>query len=208
LLSSSGVPAKGVGPVAVLTLVAVVCSLTALQRVGAIPLSSLAASPRELADGRVWLLFSSGAIAADPLLWSLFSFCGLALLALRLCGWPILVLAALVGQTVSTLLGYSILGLARLVDSDAFQRLVSAPDYGVSAVSAAWLGAIAAVGWRARGESGIKAAIVVGSVAAGCLAWFVRGGGLDVLDSEHAFAFAIGVAAVAALPARRSVKDA
>ena len=78
----------------------------------------------------------------------------------------------------------------------------------MSAVSAAWLGAIAAVGWRARNESGIKAAIVVGSVAAGCLAWFVRGGGLDVLDSEHAFAFAIGVAAVAALPARRSVKDA
>jgi hypothetical protein len=34
---------------------------------------------------------------------------------------------------------------------------------------------------------------VLGCVAAASLAWFVRGRGLDVLDSEHVFAFAIGV---------------
>ena len=107
-------------------------------------------------------------------------------------GW-ILWLAAVLGQAFSTLLGYSLIGLARLFDPGAFHQLVSAPDYGVSAISAAWLGAIAAVGWRTRRQSIGRAAIVLGCVAIACLAWFVRGKGLDLLDSEHAFAFAIGV---------------
>jgi hypothetical protein len=179
----------------VLAVVAVVSSLTALQRVGAVSLSSLAASPREVADGRLWLLVSSGAIAADPLLWSLLSFCGLAFLTLALCGSRIFWFAAVTGQTLSTVLAYSIIGVARLGDPGAFERLVTTPDYGVSAISAAWLGAVAATGWRKRGESLLRAAIVLGCVAAASLGWFVRGRGLDALDSEHVFAFAIGVAA-------------
>jgi hypothetical protein len=146
-----------------------------------------------VADGRVWLLVTNGVIAAHPLLWSLLSFCGLAFATLALCGWRVLWVTALLGQTVSTLLGYSIIGAARLADPGAFQRLVSTPDYGVSAISAAWLGAIAAVAWRTRSESLARAAIVIGCVLAGVLAWFVRGRGLDVLDSEHFVAFAIGV---------------
>ena len=151
---------------------------------------------------------SSGAIAADPLVWSLLSFCGLAFLTPAVCGWRIFWFAALAGQTFSTLLGYSVVGMARLVEPDAFQRLVTAPDYGVSAMSAAWLGAVATVGWRRRGESSRRAAILIGCVAAAALAWFVRGRGLDVLDSEHVFAFAIGVGAASGrLPARRGTKS-
>lgn len=201
-MSTGATTGRWRGLASVLALVAVVCSLTALQRVGAVPLASLTASPREVADGRLWLLISSGTIAADPLLWSLLSFCGLAFLTLAFCGWRILWFAAIAGQTFSTVLGYSIICLARFVEPGAFQRLVSAPDYGVSAISAAWLGAIAAVGWRARGESIGRATIVVACVAVACLAWFVRGRGFDVLDSEHVFAFAIGIGAATELPTR------
>jgi len=177
----------------VVGLMAVVSSLTALQRVGAVPLASLSASPREVADGRLWLLVTSGAVAADPLLWSLLSFYALAFLTLALCGQRILWLAAVIGQAFSTLLGYSLIGVARLLDPGAFHELVVAPDYGLSAISAAWLGAIAAIGWRTRRQSIGRAAVVLGCVATACLAWFVRGRGLDLLDSEHVFAFAIGV---------------
>jgi hypothetical protein len=107
----------------VLAVMAFVSSLTALQRVGAMPLASLAASPREVADGRLWLLITSGAVAADPLLWSVLSFYALAFLTLALCGQRILWLAAVVGQAFSTLLGYSLIGLARLFDSGAFHQL-------------------------------------------------------------------------------------
>jgi len=194
------------GLAAVLALVAVVCSLTALQRIGVVPLASLAASPREVADGRVWLLVSNGAIAAAPLVWSLLSFCILAFLALALCGGRILWFAAFAGQAFSTVLGYSVIGLTRFVEPGAFQRLVSAPDYGVSAISAAWLGAIAAIGWRKRGESSGRAAIVLGCVAAACLAWLVRGRGLNVLDTEHVFAFAIGIGAAIEIPRRAGLE--
>ena len=176
-----------------LAVMAVVSALTALQRVGAVPLASLAASPREVADGRLWLLVTSGAVAADPLLWSLLSFYALAFLTLALCGQRILWLAAVIGQAFSTLLGYSLIGVARLLDPGAFHQLVAAPDYGLSAISAAWLGAIAAIGWRTRRQNIGRAAVVLGCVATACLAWFVRGRGLDLLDSEHVFAFAIGV---------------
>jgi hypothetical protein len=201
-MSIGATPRSWQGLAPVLVLVAVVCSLTALQRIGALPLASLAASPREIADGRLWLLVSNGTVAADPLLWSLLSFCILAFLTFALCGGPILWFAAFVGQAFSTVLGYSVIGLARFVEPGAFERLVSAPDYGVSAISAAWLGAIAAIGWRKRGESIGRAAIVLGCVAAACLAWFVRGRGLDVLDSEHVFAFAIGIGVAIEIPTR------
>jgi hypothetical protein len=127
-MSTGATPRSWQGLAPVLALVAVVCSLTALQRIGAVPLASLAASPREVADGRLWPLVSNGTIAADPLLWSLLSFCILAFLTLALCGGRTLWFAALAGQAFSTVLGYSVIGLTRFVEPGAFQRLVSAPD--------------------------------------------------------------------------------
>ena len=207
-MSTGATPRSWQGLAAVLALVAVVGSLTALQRIGVVPLASVAASPREVADGRLWLLVSNGTVAANPLLWSLLSFCILAFLTLALCGGPILWFAAFAGQAFSTVLGYSVIGLARFFEPGAFQRLVSAPDYGVSAISAAWLGAIAAIGWRKRGESSGRAVIVLGCVAAACLAWLVRGRGLDVLDSEHVFAFAIGIGVAIEIPTRGQFRAA
>ena len=198
MISASAAP-RGSDWVAVACLVVLVVSLTALQRAGALSLASLASNPREIADGRVWLLVTSGVIAADPLLWSLLSFVGLAFVTLALCGWRILWLAALAGQTFSTLVGYSLVGAARLLYPGIFQPLLSAPDYGVSAIAASWLGALAALGWQKRRENTRRASIVLGCVAAGVLAWFVRGRSLDVLDSEHLFAFVVGVAVASAL---------
>jgi len=111
IMSTGATPRSWRGLAAVLGLVAVVSSLTALQRIGVVPLASLAASPREVADGRLWLLLSNGAVAADPLLWSLLSFSILAFLTLALCGGRILWFAAFAGQAFSTVLGYSVVGL-------------------------------------------------------------------------------------------------
>jgi hypothetical protein len=186
-------PRRWPNVVGLLALVALVSSLTALERSGALSLANLAASPREVADGRVWLLVSNGLIAANPLFWSLLSFCGLGFVTLAVCGSRIFWVAAVVGQTLSTVLAYALIGVGRLLEPGAFHQLVSASDYGVSAISAAWLGALAAAGWRKRSESTARAVIVLSCVAAASLAWFVRGRGLNALDSEHVFAFIIGV---------------
>ena len=187
------------GLTGVLALLAAVSAMTALQRRGLVPLASLAASPKQVAEGHLWLLLSSGLIMARPLVPSALAFVGLAFATFGLCGSRILWPALAIGHTCSTLLAYSMLGLSRTVEPRAFHGLVSAPDYGVSAICAAWLGAVATHGWRGRGENHSKALIVLGCVAAACLAWLLRGRGLNVLDSEHLFAFAIGIGIARAL---------
>lgn len=102
-----------------------------------------------------------------------------------------LVAAAAVGQVASTLVVYGALGLMRLVDAHVFAPAVDLPDFGVSAMIAAWIGALAAVAW-ARHDHRL--------VVAGCFACLGVGLAfrptLTFLDAEHVVAFAIGVAVV------------
>ena len=92
------------------------------------------------------------------------------------------------------------LGLYRLAEPHAFQGLLSRPDYGVSAISAAWLGAVAAAGWTRRGQTlEGRAAIALACAAIALFAWMLRGA-LTVLDSDHIFAFAVGLALALTLP--------
>ena len=69
---------------------------------------------------------------------------------------------------------------------------VSRPDYGTSAVIAAWIGLIACTLWR-RGHAGAGVVLCVVSALVG---WFFRPD-LDVLDTEHLVALAVGAAIAA-----------
>jgi hypothetical protein len=151
----------------------------------------LAASAREVLRGQVWRLLTSGVMAERPVAASLVSFCLLASLTLVLCGSRILWLSAIAGNVGSALLAYLLIGAVRLADSGALAAEWRARDYGVSAISAAWLGAIAATGWRTGRSSTARAAIILGCVAIGAFGYTVHPG-ITVLASEHVTAFAIG----------------
>jgi hypothetical protein len=151
----------------------------------------LAASAREVLRGQVWRLLTSGLMAERPVAASLVSFCLLATLTLVLCSRRILWLSAIAGNVGSALLAYLLIGAVRLADSGALAAEWRARDYGVSAISAAWLGAIAATGWRAGRSSTARAAIVLGSVAIGAFAYTLHPG-ITLLASEHVTAFAVG----------------
>lgn len=176
------------------SLVLVICALTAAERAGLIPLQVLAASPHALAEARVWSLLTSALLVQSPLFWSLISFALLGALTLEVCGGRVLWIAALAGHVASTLVVYGLLAFARTLDPHAFTALLSAPDYGVSAISAAWLGAIAAVSWRARGTTRRgKIATALAVVATAVFAWMLHTH-VSFLDLEHVVAFVIGVA--------------
>jgi hypothetical protein len=174
--------------------IATVAAVTALSRVGLISIGSLAASPRRIADGQVWLLFSSASVVDRPIVASVVSFGALASVALLVCGSRVLWLSALLGHTVSTIVAYVGLAALRSLDPGSFHAALAAPDYGVSAISAAWLGAIATTAWisRCRAPSQ-KAAVALACAGVALFAWMLRGN-LTVLDSEHVFAFALGAA--------------
>jgi type IV secretory pathway VirB2 component (pilin) len=158
-----------------------------------IELSAVATSPHALAEARLWSLLTSALLVQSPLFWSLVSFALLGLLTLRICGSPTLWIAAVAGHIGSTLAVYALLASARTVDGDLFQVVQRAPDYGVSAVSAAWLGAVACASWRARDRTlRGKLATVVAVVAVALFGWTLRRH-LNILDLEHVIAFGVGV---------------
>jgi hypothetical protein len=171
-----------------------VCGLTAAQRAGAVPLDGVAASPHKIAEGKFWLLLTSGLFADRPTLPSLLALVLFGFAALAVCGSRVLWTSALIGHAGSTLLVYYSIALVRLNHPNAFHQVLGVQDVGLSAICAAWLGGIAAVAWRRAGSSARgRAAIVLAVAVIGLIAWLVRSD-LTVLDADHGFAFFIGVA--------------
>ena len=77
---------------------------------------------------------------------------------------------------------------------DAAGVTTSRPDYGTSAIIAAWIGVIAFFLWRRGSPAAIGLCLVAALVG-----WFFRPH-LDILDTEHAVAFAIGIGVAVWLP--------
>jgi lysyl-tRNA synthetase class 2 len=176
----------------VCTLIALVVAVTAAVRADLVSADALASSPYRLAQGKLWLLLSNGLLVQRPVLLSLVSFALLALFTLFFCGSRVVVAATLAGHVGSTLLAYALVAALYSLDTEAARTLVNLPDYGVSAMQAAWVGAIAATVWRRRGQSGRgRVLVAAGCLAVAAFAWLVRGD-LTLLDVDHLFAFAFG----------------
>jgi hypothetical protein len=184
----------------------IVAGGTALNRVAGLPLASVAASPRAVGEGRLWLLVSSGLLADDPWLASLVGFAISMSVVLTLTSTRVALGAAAAGQVGSTLIVYGVIACARLVDPQAFSALVDFNDYGLSAIIAAWIGVAAAILWRRHPTSGDHAAVI-----AGCLACLAIGlacrPDVTFLDSEHLVAFALGVAVAGPARRRRPIRS-
>lgn len=167
-------------------------------RSGTIPLSQLAASPKAVADGRLWLLLTSGVVADRPWLPSLLGFAIVGFAALSVASGRVVVVAALAGHVVATLLVYGFLGISEAVDGGAFASLVERPDIGLSAIIAAWIGVVSQMYWRRRPSRRAHLVNALGCVACALIGFAFRPD-VTVLDSEHLVAFALGAAVAAAL---------
>jgi len=193
-------------PLGLVGATAVVGAGTAANRLAGLPLSSMAATPRAVGDGKLWLLVTSGLLADTPWLPSLLGFAIVLAVALYVLPVRDVVFAAAAGQIVSALVVYGIIGTARLGEPHAFASVIDLQDFGVSAMIAAWIGAVAAVAWARHNQL---------LVVAGCFACLGVGLAfrptITFLDGEHIVAFAIGTAYVStrfrriAVPIRRAV---
>jgi hypothetical protein len=185
---------------------AVICALTLVagiatvaNRTGWLGLSHLAASPQAVAEGKLWLLLTSGVVADRPWLPSLLGFAIVGFAALSLARARVVVVAALAGHVLATLVVYGFLGAADAVDHGAFANLDSQPDIGLSAIIAAWIGVISCMLWRRYRSRRAHALNVLACVACALIGLAFRPD-LNVLDSEHIVAFAFGVAVAAWWP--------
>jgi hypothetical protein len=156
---------------------------------------TLASSPRSAGEGKLWLLFTSALVADKPTAASLLAFVTFAVAALVVCGPRLMWAVALAGQLGSAAAVYVAIAVTRAIVPTAFERVLSLSDYGTSAMIAAWLGALAATGWRRYPRLAPRLGVIAFSLLSGGVGWLCRPD-LTPLDSEHVIAYAIGVAAV------------
>lgn len=185
------------------TATAVAAGVTCANRLGELSLSSIAASPQAFGEGKVWLIVTSALIADRPAVPSLVGFWIVAVAALLLCSLRVVASAAAFGHVLSALGIYGLVALVRLVDPHAFGSILQLSDYGLSAIIAAWLGAIAHVLWSRHPSRVAHVAVAAGSLGCAGIGIAFRPD-LTFLDSEHLLAFAVGVA-VADVRVRRFV---
>jgi hypothetical protein len=186
------------GSASVVAATGVISAATAASRTGLVSVRALAETPATLADGRIWLLLTSGLLADRPAAASLLGFLLVGLAAVHLCGPRVAWAAAAGGHLLSALTVYLAIALARLLDPGAGAHVLGLPDYGTSAVIAAWIGAIAYRLWIRQ-----RRAEALGLVVAAALAGWYFKGTLTVIDTEHAAALAVGVAAMRYVRPRR-----
>jgi hypothetical protein len=175
--------------------------VTVANRLGDLSVSTLAASPRAIGDGKLWLIASSGLLADRPAVPSLVGFWIVAVAVLVLCSVRVVVGVAIGGHTISALGAYGLIGLARIADPHAFSSVMHVADYGLSAIIAAWIGAIARVLWTRYPTRVGRVLIALGSVACAGIGLAFRPD-VTFLDTEHLIAYAIGF--VLAGPSLRS----
>jgi hypothetical protein len=172
---------------------AVATLVTAANRLGDLSLWTLASSPDSVKDGKVWSLVTSGLLADRPAVPSLVGFWLVAFVVLLVCPVRVVAATALAGHIVSSLGVYAAIGAVGLVDPRAFSSVAQLADYGLSAIIAAWLGAIARVFWVRNPLPVPRAFVVLGSVGCAAVGFALRPD-VTVLDSEHLLAYCIGVA--------------
>ncbi len=192
-----------------LTLAILLLGITALtfaQKAGAFSVNAIATSPEQVGDGDLWLVLSSGLVAQTPIVLSLLSFGVVAILVQALCGPRTLWLSAAIGHSASTVVVYIVIGAVALADRDVVGKLLTAQDYGVSAIFAAWLGVVAARIWLRPGAGWPdKLGAILLCLGIALVAWLVRGEPApSVLDTEHLVAFAIGWCLAAAQTRHRA----
>lgn len=181
---------------------AVTTAVTAANRVGALSVATLAATPREVGEGKVWLVLTSGLLADRPAVPSLVGFWLVGFAVLLVVSARVAAGVALGGHTLSALGVYGVVGLARLLDPHAFASVVGLADYGLSAMIAAWLGAIACVLWRRYPGRGRRVLVALGSVGCAGIGLALRPQ-VTFLDTEHLLAYAIGAALASEAVRRR-----
>jgi hypothetical protein len=143
--------------------------------------ASLQASADLVADGELWRLFTS-ALVVDGVAAPQIAVTALASFAvIRLVGAVVWWAAVLFGHVGSALIAYAIIGIAILLGSDGAEAAANDPDFGISCVLGASLGALFASGWR-----------VVGAVGFVLLLPF----SLDWYGPEHPLSFVLGALVV------------
>jgi hypothetical protein len=193
--SLSAVPARRLGGATVAAYLLTIATFEITRRSYGFPTpAQIGLSPAALAAGKVWLLFTSALIVSGPPLLELagLTIASAVLVARRGAAgfWRV----AIGGHVGATLIAYAGVAVLWLVHRETVEGIVHDPDYGVSAVWLAVLGAILATVWSDARRDGWTAG--ERAVAGVCVGAALIGAAFfpPLSAAEHGLAFLIGLA--------------
>ena len=138
----------GIGEVILLAYLLVVIGVSIVQAVAGWPIvSALASSPLLLWQGQWWRLMTSGLVVNGPPVPQLAAIGALGTLVIYFGGSWLFWRVAVAGHLVGTLVAYAWFGMFWLAGRAEDMKFLTDPDYGVSLVWCAGLGAFAAWAW-------------------------------------------------------------
>ncbi|MEA2303425.1 MAG: hypothetical protein QOH43_705 [Solirubrobacteraceae bacterium] len=150
----------------------------------------LACSPARLASGDAWTLLTSAMIIDGPPVPQILGAALVIALVVQDYGARVLWGTMILGHVGATLVAYAGIGLLWLVDRDDVRSVVHAPDYGISAIWAAALGAVAIAGARPP-SSHPRFGLAVAILCVLVLVVLIPAHG-ELADVEHLLAFILG----------------
>jgi len=179
-----------------------------LRHAEVVTATDVAATPDAIVDLKVWRLVTSAFMVSGPPVLELLGLTAATVLFLRRYSAGTFWAAAFAGHVGGTLLAYAGVAVLWLISRETVQGVVDQPDYGVSAVWLALLGALLADSLgsvRAGAADPMDRVLTVACVLAGVIGFvfFSLLGG-----TEHLLAFAAGyLVATRMRPGRRSAPD-
>lgn len=196
----------GVGEMLLLAYLIVVMAVEVLRLTTGWPtVNDLASSPALLAQGQWWRLITSALVVNGPVIPQLVAIGALGTLAIYFGGSGTFWVSALSGHFFGTLAAY--LGVAALwvADRAAAARYATDPDYGVSLIWCAALGAFAAWSWMGTRAKVRRPVHPWWAVAATLLMFVVTEYSDNLAAVEHVIAFGVGALVIATAGRSREV---
>lgn len=139
---------KGAGEIVLFAYLLCVVAIALLQRIAGWPtVSQLASSPALLVQGQWWRIITSGFVIQGPPAPQLAAIAVLGTLSIYIGGSWLFWRTAIAGHIVGTLVAYAGFSAIWLLDHTVSTRFITDPDYGVSLIWCAALGAFVALAW-------------------------------------------------------------
>jgi hypothetical protein len=189
---------RGVGELVLLSYLACVIGIAIMQRVTGWPtVADLASSPALIIDGQWWRIITSGLVIQGPAVPQIIAIAVLGSLGIYIGGSWVFWRSAVAGHVVATLVAYAGFSAVWLLDRTLSTRFLTDPDYGVSLIWCAALGAFAALSWLGPRANWRRPHQPIPALLAVIVIVVVAAYSDPMAGVQHAIAFIVGLCIIA-----------
>jgi membrane associated rhomboid family serine protease len=197
---------RGAGEIILFVYLLLVIIIAILERlVGWPSVSQLASSPSLLMSGQWWRIITSGLVIQGPAVPQILAIAVLGTVGIYMGGSWLFWRTAVTGHVVGTLVAYAGFSALWLMNHAAGAQFVTNPDYGVSLVWCAGLGAFAALCWLGARKDWRQPVHPIPVVLAIAVMIVVTAYSDDMAAVQHLVAFLVGLVIIATADRSKSL---